>query len=346
MNHIQYQDIIEFTTLALESAGLDKFSIDAVTTGLCETSLRGIDSHGIRLLPHYINSAQSGRKNPCPAFKITKKYPATGLLDADNAFGHSAGMKAIDECIKMASEYGVGILGVSNSSHPGAMASFGLRAARQGYISISMTHADSLQKTHDGKRAYFGTNPICFTAPRKDMDPYCLDMATSMISWNKVLLARENNQTLDKNLAADENGVMTTDPNKARSLLSAGSYKGYGLASMVEVLCGVFTGMTFGRDIPAMFTTPMDQARKLGQFYLVMKTDSCVDNDSFLGNMLKMSQEILEEPSFGDAITMLPGDREIIVAKERLENGIPLDESTSQALKELALKLNLVIKIS
>lgn len=345
MYHINYEQLFSFTKTVLSKVKLDDFSVESVATGLCETSLRGVDSHGIRLLPHYVSSALTGRKNPRPNYKIAKKYPTIGLLDADNAFGHSAGMRAIDECMSLADQFGVGIMGVANSSHPGAMASFGLRAARNGYICLCFTHADALQKSHNGTRAYFGTNPICFTAPRKDAQPFCLDMATSMISWNKVLQARANNQALDHGVAADEQGNPTTDPHQARSLISAGSYKGYGLAAMVDILCGVYTGMAFGRSILAMYKAPMNEPRRLGQFYLVFKADGCVEDNQFLADMMKMAQEVYSEPSANGEPVILPGDREIKVASERLKNGIPLDETTFLALKELSQEYDVEFKL-
>ena len=117
MTRISYENLVAFTRHALEAAGLDAFSNDAVTTGLCETSLRGVDSHGIRLLPHYVESALRGRKNPKPNMTFTSRYPAFGLLDADNAFGHAAGMKAIDHGMEMAGTQGIGAVAtLSNTS--------------------------------------------------------------------------------------------------------------------------------------------------------------------------------------------------------------------------------------
>ena len=118
-------------------------------------------------MDHYVNSALKGRKNPKPKYKIFKPFPAIAVLNADNAFGHAAGMKAIDLCMKIANLYGVGVVAVKNSSHPGALASMALKAARQKYIAFAFTHADSLMLSHNGKKPYFGTNPICFSCPRK-----------------------------------------------------------------------------------------------------------------------------------------------------------------------------------
>ena len=101
---INYKDLKVFAKKILLKIGLDKFSANTVTHGLCEASLRGVASHGIRLLPHYVNSALNGRKNPKPKFKFKKNFLSLGTLDADNAFGHAAGVKALKYCQNMASK--------------------------------------------------------------------------------------------------------------------------------------------------------------------------------------------------------------------------------------------------
>ena len=344
-NKIHYKELVSFSQQLLKIAGLDKYSLDAVTKGLCETSLRGVDSHGIRLLPHYFNSAISGRKNPKPQFRINKNFPSIAHLDADNAFGHAAGMKAIDIAIEMAKVQGIGAVAVSNSSHPGAMASMALKAARKGYIAFAFTHADALILSHGGTRPYFGTNPICFAAPREEQEPYCLDMATSIVPWNRVLLNRNSSKPLEPGIAADEYGKPTTDPHKAVAVIPTGSYKGYGLASMVDVLCGVYTGMAFGRSIPAMFTTQMTEQRKLGQFYIVMRSDGVISKEEFINSMQQMTGEVRTEPAVDGESVMLPGDPQMICAKKRMKDGIPLDDSTLDALVEMSKKNNVISKL-
>lgn len=345
VNLISYTDLIFFHQKILTSVGLDSFSKKAVTSGLCETSLRGVDSHGIRLLPHYVKSALSGRKNPKPNFQFNKKFSALGILDADNAFGHAAGMKAIDHCIDMADEFGIGVVSVKNSSHAGAMGSMALKAARQGYIAFAFTHADPFLLTPNGKRPYFGTNPICVAVPREEKEPYCLDMATSMTSWNKIMLSKSKGGPLPDNVVADNNGKATINPEDASYLLPAGSYKGYGLASMVEILCGIFTGMSFGRDIPGMYTSPMDVTRGLGQFYMVIRADGCIEQDHFLTRMQEMTNQVRLEPSTNGKKVMLPGDRAIKESLKRRKEGIPIDSDTLREFKQLSKKFNVPIKL-
>jgi len=345
MSKISYDELLRFSHDVLKKAGLDEYSLDAVVTGLCETSLRGVDSHGIRLLPHYVNSALSGRKNPKPNYNFEKTYPSIGHLNADDAFGHAAGMKAIDFGIEMADEQGVGVVAVSNSSHPGAMASMALKAARKGYMAFAFTHADALIQSHNGKRAYFGTNPVCLAVPRTEEEPYCLDMATSIVPWNRVLIHRASGVPLADDVAVNAEGELTTDADEATALLPTGSYKGYGLASMVDILCGVYTGMAFGRAIPAMYKAKMSEQRKLGQFYMVMKTDGVIPHEAFVQAMQQMTNEVREEPSLADEPVMLPGDKEIRESKVRLRDGVPLDQATTDAFKEMSNKFDVPLEL-
>ncbi len=288
---IEYKNLTKFVFQILNVVGLDDFSAKSVTAGLCETSLRGVDSHGVRLLPHYVDSAINGRKNPKPIFKFNSKYPVLASLDADNAFGHASGIKAIDYAMDVAKDFGMCAVSVLNSSHPGAMATMALKAAKKGYMAFAYTHADSLIMSHNGKRPYFGTNPICFAAPRIDMDPYCLDMATSIAPWNRVLVHRNSDTSLPDGIAYNSKGKATNNPHDATSLFPSGSYKGFGLASMVEVLCGIYSGMEYGRSIPSMYKTSIEEPRKLGQFYMVMRTDGALSEEEFLNHMQSFTDD-------------------------------------------------------
>ena len=156
-----------------------------MSNGLCDASLRGVDSHGIRLLSHYVNSALNGRKFK-PRFKLTKQFPAVSLLDANSTFGISAGYKAIDYAMKDVKKYGISMVVVKNSTHPGALASICLRAAMKGYGVLGFTNADALMLTHNGTKPLL--EPIQYVLPLLKIIPFCLDMATTSFTWNKITI--------------------------------------------------------------------------------------------------------------------------------------------------------------
>ena len=313
--------------------GADQFSSESVAKGLVETSLRGVDSHGIRLLPHYLNGLKYGRINGNPNFQIINSFPAFIGLDADHAFGHAAGFKSIEIGTKIADQYGIAGISVFNSSHPGAMASFSLEAARKGFCSFSFTHADSLVQSFGAKSSFFGTNPICFAAPRKDEEPFCLDMAPTFIPWNKILESKEKDIKLKDEVAVNAEGNPTKIPEEAKALLGIGNYKGYALGSMVEILCSTLSGMPYGPHIPSMYGSSIKEKRNLGQFYLIFRNDVNVKSDIFMSTLKKMSDEVRsQEPKDNFSSVLMPNDPQINFSKERSKDGIPVMDNVLEIL--------------
>lgn len=322
LHYAPYHDIHAAISSLLLKNGATDFVSTSVASGLCDTSLRGVDSHGVRLFPHYLRCLQQGRINGQPRFQVHSKYSSFLNLDADNTFGHAAGFHAIDSACAQAELSGISICTVFNSSHPGAMASYGYRAAEKGFASFGFTHADSLIQSHLGKTKFFGTNPICFCAPREDEDPFCVDMAPSYIPWNKILNSMELGQSLSDDVAVDASGSVTHDPTQASALLPIAGHKGFALAAMVEVLCSCLTGMRFGPHIPGMYSTPLSQARRLGQVYIVFRIDGAVSADLFLSSLHALGSE-LRSSSLPDSV-LVPNDPQILTATQRLHTGIPL----------------------
>lgn len=304
-----------------------------VVDGLLQTSLRGVDSHGIRLFPHYVKVVKAGRVNGYPKYTFHKGGNSVGRLDADHTYGHAAGAEAMKHVLDMARQTGCGAVAVFNSSHFGAAAYCGLMAAEHDMIGISLTHADALMLSTGGLRAFFGTNPICVTAPVEDEGPFCLDMATTTITWNKVKMHRERNAPLAPGLAADGRGESTTDPHIAESLFPIGGYKGFGLGMVVDILCGLLSGMPFGREITSMYLTPLDQKRYLGQFYMALDISKFQDTKLFKSRLKNYMEEIRKEPAKDPAKpVMVPGDPEKKACLQRSREGIPLFASEYEAI--------------
>lgn len=297
-----------------------------VTEGLIQTSLRGVDSHGVRLLPHYLKGVKGGRINPDPKYKFKRTSYSTGLLDADHTFGHAAGMEAARRAIELAKRAGTGHIAVYNSTHFGAAAYYALEIARHDMIGISFTNTDALVKTYAGKRPFLGNNPVCFAAPCKNEEPFCLDMATSIFTFNKVRQLAEHGQPLPAGIAANSKGIETTNPREATMLLPIGTYKGYGLSMAIEILCSLLTGMPYGPHIPKMFEAPMHQKRFLGHFISAIRIDCFQNKATFKERLSKMIEEIRNEPALDENIPVqVAGDPEKKAAQDRMKKGIPVE---------------------
>jgi LDH2 family malate/lactate/ureidoglycolate dehydrogenase len=342
---VKYNEILYFVKKILKKLNCDNFTINSVAEGICSASLRGVDSHGINLLPHYVESIIHKRKNNSPDYILRKKYSSSLLLDADNAFGIAAGKKALNYAVEVAKKTGICCVGVKNSSHPGCLASIMIPLAKKNFIGIAFAQADSLMLSTNSNRAYFGTNPICFVAPRLEKNPFCVDLSTTTITWNKLLNFKNANKKLGRYLAADKNGKMTINPNIAKYLLPMGGHKGFSLASIVDVLSGVLTGMNFGKDISRMYADQIQKKRKLGQFYIIIKPDIFLKKNIFLERMQLMTNQIRKEPSIKNKKVLCPNDPEIINEKKRRKYGIPIEKNLYKKILNLSESFNLKLKI-
>lgn len=335
------KNLRRFGYAVFDSVGIPKKIYKTVVNGLVETSLRGVDSHGLRLIPHYVRAAIIGRINTNPKLSFKKTGLSTGILDADNGYGIAAGTEAMKVAIKLAKRTGMGGVAVKNSSHFGAAAIYSLLAAKNNMIGLSFTHTDSLVLPFGGKKPFLGTNPICFAAPCEGEEPFCLDMATSQIPWNKVLVYRSNKKNLEVGWAADKNGEPCIDPEKAFALLSSGTYKGYGLALMVEVLCGLLTGMPFGPHISAMYPLTKGK-RKLGHFFMAIDIARFQNIHIFKKRLKDLVEELRHQPtSLGFDKVKVAGDPEKEAYKHRSKAGIPITRDIIQSLTNLAIELDI-----
>ena len=308
-----------------------------VTEGLVQTSLRGVDSHGIRLLPHYLNGVKGGRINPNPNYKFIRTFPSTGLLDADHTFGHAAGMEAAKKAIELANEAGTGHIAVYNSTHFGAAAYYTLEIAKHDMIGMSFTNTDALIRTYGGRKPFLGNNPISVAVPCKGEEPFCLDMATSVVTFNKIRQLKEEKLSAPLGVGANSDGIETTNPDETAMLLPVGGYKGYGLSMVVEILCSLLTGMPYGPHIPKMFEAPMNQKRYLGHFVIAMRIDCFQEKAVFMERMSKMMKELRNEPRLDKDIPIqVAGDPEKKSYEERSKNGIPLTQNVFESFLDLS----------
>lgn len=334
---ISHNEVERFVRGVLINAGVTDQVATETAEGLVMASVRGVDSHGIRLLPHYIDELEAGRINPDPEFDFEQTASAVGKFDADHTYGISAGIRAMQHAIDMAADAGAGHVSVRQSTHNGMMAYFGLEAAKNDMIGIATTHTSANTRPPNGVRPFFGSNPICVAAPMKDEDPFCYDAATSAITFNEVRKHQDAGDKLPRNVAADEQGRPTRDPNEAVQLLPLGGYKGFGLSMVVEVFNGLLSGMDVGRDVSEMYGEDISNRRNLGHYYAAFDIDAFVDSNEFKQRLQELAERIRNEPRRdGDTPNYVPGDPEKEAKKVREAQGIPVPKHDLDKFDELA----------
>ncbi|MBR9651366.1 Ldh family oxidoreductase [Thalassovita aquimarina] len=331
--------LAQFCIDVLLATGTDMATAEAASGAMMHGSVHGVDSHGVRLLDHYVGAFRGGRLNKSPDLKLERTRGGTAMLDADHGHGARATYAAIDHACQMAGECGIAAVGIRNSSHFGPAGAYTMAAANRGMLALTVCNSDSFVRLHDGASRFHGTNPISVALPSGEENPWLLDMATSAVPYNRVLLYRSLDQELPEGIASDHEGVDTTDPHAVEMLAPVGGafgFKGAGLGGFAEILSAVMTGMRLSPDILPMGGPDMSSPREMGAFVMVLDPDAFAGAELVRAGMQRYLGLLRGSPAREGARVMAPGDREWDVARQRRAEGIPIDPDTVQAMRALA----------
>ncbi|MDR3220971.1 MAG: Ldh family oxidoreductase [Candidatus Accumulibacter sp.] len=335
---VDHELVAAWARRCLGALGMTPADAGLLADSLAQTSLWGIDSHGVGRLPHYLERLTRGSIKARPAIEVLETGPATAQVHGGQGHGIIVAHRAAGVAAALARRAGVGAVGVSDSSHCGAMALYTRPAARAGLIAIAFTHSDAMAAPHGGKRAFFGTNPIAIAIPRAGHEPACLDMATTSIPFNRVMNARREGHPLPPDVAYDAEGIHTTDADAARALIPLGGaeygHKGYGLALMVDLLCGPLNGNPWGATISNMFTA-LDEPRRLGAFFLMFDPLRFAGGKTLAATVEAVALALSGEPGS----PLMPGDPELREEALRRAQGIPVEPGLAAQMRDWTARL-------
>jgi ureidoglycolate dehydrogenase (NAD+) len=310
---------------ALRRRGLSGEHTAYVVDGLLEASLRGIDTHGVRLFPTYLAELDGGRSQARPELRWSGERAAR-VLDAGHALGLVAGRVAADEAARIAREFGVGAVSVRNSNHFGAASVYTLAMARQDVIGLAFTNSDALVAPHGGTRPAFGTNPVSMAARGDGDDLFCADFATSQVSYSKVKHHRAHGLPLEPGWVVEGEDAV---------LKPLGGHKGQCLGMMVEILCALLAGMPLDAELSHLYTPPFDEPRRVAHLFIALDVTAFRAPAAFRADLSRLLGEVRAEPAAEGERIVAPGDLEAEVAAARRQ-GIPLEEEEWAFFQNLA----------
>jgi LDH2 family malate/lactate/ureidoglycolate dehydrogenase len=323
------------TRIALTEAGVPASHASDVADALVDTSLRGIDTHGLRLLPQYLDELATGVANAEPDIQVVRDRGAGIMLDADGALGVLAGLTAARCAEQRARAYGVAAVGVRNSNHFGAASVYTRRLARHGLVGIAVTSAASRVAPYGGVEPLFGTNPISVAAG--DDDEFALDMATSQVCFGEVKHRRAQRLPLDSGWVTDATGRGTNEPDEAYALSPLGGYKGQGLAMAVTLLGSVLTGTAPDWQLSQVGEGTPGQGRGVGHLLLALDPGAFAGQGDFSAGLTDMLRTVrAATPAIRNQPVLAPGDPQRSHERERRRDGIALDARTADVLTALA----------
>ena len=331
----------------LKAAGASDEEAKAVAVGCVNANLAGHDSHGIIQIPTYIDRIQVGHIVPGAPWTIVQESPTTTVIDGHWGFGFHVNAKAMELTIEKAKKTNVAACTVFRQSHVGRLAAYPLMAVEAGMIGIATADSGRSPKIvapFGGREARLGTNPISIAVP-SDLDaPFYLDMATSAVAAGKIQLAVSRGEEIPKGWIVDSEGRDTTDPKQWRqggALLPLGGsegYKGSGLAVIVEILCGLLTGLGFGVEPSGRHND--------GCFMAVFNVAAFRPLKEFKKEVAEFARYLKETPpSEGSTGVLYPGEVEYIREQQRKASGIEIEDATWNKLRALASEYKLATEL-
>lgn len=334
------EELFEFCQKLLEGAGVP--SEDAAITAdvLVDTSLEGIDTHGISRLPIYLTRIQNGRINANPVIKVERTAASLANVDGDNGLGQLVGVRSMQAAIDISRETGVGAVATRHSNHFGASSYYCKMASAVGMVGMAFTNTPSGVPPWGGKKAYFGTNPIAFAFPGKEQ-PVVVDMSSSTVARGNIIMAAKEGRPIPEGWAIDSQGRPTTDAKAALegAVLPMAGPKGYAMALAVEILSGILSGSHYGPRVGWIYDESTEPVN-IGHFFLAIDINKLMPLDNFVGRMDHMVQEIKSSPKAeGVEEIFIPGERRFNKACRNRSEGIAVSDQLLTELNELAQRL-------
>ena len=323
---------------------------ESVSNNLVMANLSGHDSHGVGMLPRYVDAVLEGGLKPDATLHTLLDMGSMLTLNAQRGYGQTMGTQAMTLGIERAKQHGSCIMALAESHHLGRIGHFAEMAVAQGLVSIHFVNVMTrpVVAAWGGSDGRFGTNPCCIGIPLAGRDPFILDFATSRVAQGKMRVAHNQGKQVAPGLLMDERGQPTTEPGvvvvpQAGGLFGAlmpfGEHKGYGLAVACELLGGALTGggtwntpMPVGRAVYNSMLTILIDPSRLG-------TQAAFEDDA--GRFVDWVRE--SPPADGFGTVQIAGEPERAARLQRERDGIELDPQTWQEIVDAAARVGVAV---
>jgi LDH2 family malate/lactate/ureidoglycolate dehydrogenase len=322
-----------------EGVGLSASAGRTVAGALADSDMRGMPSHGVMLVPMYLDRLRAGSVSRWEEADVVVQHGAITVLDARHALGQLTGDQGMRLAIERSREYGVGVTVARHAFHFGGAYRYALSAAGAGCIGIAAANTRPLMPAPGGAEAVVGNNPLAVAVPAAEgAEPIALDIALSEAALGKIRLAAQEGREIPSGWATDAQGRPTTDPEAAIAglLLPIGMHKGYGLALIVDVLTGVLSGGGSGRRVKGLYAdvaAPNDAAH----LFIALDVAAFGPIEAFNERVAALAAEVSGAARAPDVDRLyLPGERAAERHADAARRGVPVEGSTLEALRAAA----------
>ncbi|GAB2640663.1 Ldh family oxidoreductase [Kribbella swartbergensis] len=337
---------LEATVSAVFSAlGFDPSDAAKIATALVEADLRGVSSHGIMLVPMYVERLNSGGVTRERELDILYDAGAAMVVDARGGMGQLSSPQAMGHAIERAGRHGIGLVSVRNAHHFGAASRWAMQAGDAGCIGVAMSNTTPLMPAPGGAERIVGNNPLAIAVPTSAGVEIVLDMALSAVALGKIRLAASAGRPIPDSWATDPSGTPTTDPEQAvlGMLLPAAGHKGFGLALMIDVLTGVLSGGGWGDQVRPLYREP-DRPNDCAHLFLAIDPELLGGAESFRRRSSGLAARVRSSATApGVDRLYLPGEIEAERAAHQRRNGVLIERSGLDGLLAAARAVGAVV---
>ena len=323
------------------AAGLPGGDAALAADALVAAELRGVRTHGVTNLAHrYLGWVESGFANPTPSWKVTRGRASLVNVDGDEGLGVVVAAQVMRMAIERAAETGVCMAVIHNSRHVGMAGYHAMLALEAGMIGVCTTAVGPRMVPTFGREPRLGTNPIAFAAPTAEEPPFVFDAATTTVASNKLRLAMEAGEPVAPGLMIAEDGTPVSKPAVPSEPFrlaplggtpESGSYKGYGLAAVVDILSSVLSQASFGLHFPTGVAA---------HCVMAVDVDAALPREDFTRAMDQLVRSLRATTPAADASEVLvAGDPEHRATVGHLRDGIALADSVWEWLTDTAARL-------
>lgn len=342
---IDARALAAFAERLLMAAGVAQGKASLVATSLVAANLRGVDSHGVQLLPYCIEQLESGDMDRHTDGRVISENGSCLSYDGENGIGQAIAGICCGHAVRIAKQRGVGMAVARESNHFGAAAFWAQKMSAEGQIGIVMCNASPIVPPWQAKEPRLGTNPICMSVPGGERTPWLLDMATTTVAAGKIFKASINAQPdIPSGWAMDAEGVPTTDTQTALKglIMPLGGYKGSGLAMMAEILCAVLSGGAMSRELGGIRFR--GKPVRVSQMFLAIEIARFLPVEDFCARMDHLIGTIKSAPpAAGYSEVLVAGEPEWRMEEQRKRSGIPVGAGTWQRLLDIAERLSVAV---